>query len=80
VASGLVSCLIVDHPNVLSQNLKVDPIESQNLSHARGSDPKETQDLRPSRFQGLCLQVTIDYLLASELTCKRESALLGASR
>jgi hypothetical protein len=33
-AVGLVSCLILNHPNVLSQNLHMDP---PNLSHARGS-------------------------------------------
>jgi hypothetical protein len=36
-ADGLMSCLIVDHPNVLSQNLKADPIKAPNLSHAYGS-------------------------------------------
>jgi hypothetical protein len=28
-----MSRLILDHPNVLSQNLKVDPIKPRNLSH-----------------------------------------------
>jgi hypothetical protein len=36
-APTLVSCSVVDRPNVLSHNLKVDPIKPQNPSHARGS-------------------------------------------
>jgi hypothetical protein len=32
-----MSCLILGHPNVLSQNLKTGPIKPQNPSHARGS-------------------------------------------
>jgi hypothetical protein len=33
----LMSCSVLDRPNVLSQNWKVDPIKPQNPSHARGS-------------------------------------------
>ena len=33
----LVSCSVLDRPNVLSHNLKIDPIKPPNLSHARGS-------------------------------------------
>jgi hypothetical protein len=33
----LVSCLILDRPNVPSHNSKVDPIRPPNLSHALGS-------------------------------------------
>jgi hypothetical protein len=31
-----MSCSVLDHSNVLSQNVEVDPIKPQNLSRARG--------------------------------------------
>ena len=33
-----MSCLTLDHPNVVSQKLNMDPIGPPNLSRARGSE------------------------------------------
>jgi hypothetical protein len=60
---GLVFCLIVDHPHVLSQNLNVDPIKSQNLSHARGSAGT------PERDTALAAQAPIGHSVSAFAGC-----------